>query len=98
MALLFQVGGIEHTNDWDIRISFTLRDGTVIGEQESDDDYRWSDSFSTPIEATEDLQVIDQDKILAIEEIEVEVWPSEGNEPDNIKLKIEDIVKFYIGD
>lgn len=98
MVLLFQTGGIEHTNDWDIRIAFTLKDGTIIGEQDSDDDYRWSDSFTTPIEAAEDLQIIERNTILAVKEIEVEVWPSEGTAPDNIKVKVEDIVKFYIGD
>lgn len=98
MVLLFQIGGIEHTNDWDIRISFTLRDGTIIGESQDDNDYRWADSFRTPIESGEDLQIINREQVATVTEIEVEVWPSEGNEPTNIKVQTEDIVKFYIGD
>lgn len=99
---MFEIGWIEHTNDWDWWVGFELNDGTYIG----DDDFRpfndekdneqllFADIFKINVDE-EHYEFAESEDYYDNKEVTVEFFAG-SKEPDETKtIKVKDIAKVH---
>lgn len=93
---MMKQGDLEHTNDWDWRISVVTYDGEVHGTYTSvdpNDDYLWADTMTLPYT----VEPGDYESHFARWKfIHVEQFRNDDSDPVDVKVTIDDVAHIII--